>query len=144
MNIYLDTSVFKRPFDDQSQPRIRLETEAAVAILALVQAGTITLISSAVLRYENSRNPDPERRRWMERTLQLCQIDQAMTAQLEQRAAALEALGLKALDALHVASAETSRAECFLTCDERLSRRYVGPLMILNPTAFVIKLNELL
>ncbi len=33
MRLYLDTSCVKRPFDDQSQSRIRLETEAIVLIL---------------------------------------------------------------------------------------------------------------
>ena len=33
MLIYLDMCCLKRPFDDQSQPRIRLETEAVLALL---------------------------------------------------------------------------------------------------------------
>ena len=64
MKVYLDASVLKRPFDDQTQPRIRLETEAAVTTLAMAQAAEITITNSAVLRYENSRNPDPEQRRY--------------------------------------------------------------------------------
>ncbi len=63
MKVYLDTSALKRPFDDQTQARIKLETEALVTILAMAQAGEITLINSSVLRYENSRNADLERQR---------------------------------------------------------------------------------
>ena len=63
VKIYLDTSAIKRPFDDQTQPRLKLETEALVTILAMARAGEITLVNSSVLRYENSRNPDAERRR---------------------------------------------------------------------------------
>lgn len=37
MNLYLDTSALKRPFDDQAQPRIALETEAIVTVLNPVQ-----------------------------------------------------------------------------------------------------------
>jgi len=35
MLIYLDLCCFNRPFDDQAQARIRLETEAKVAIRKL-------------------------------------------------------------------------------------------------------------
>ncbi|MBM3838177.1 MAG: PIN domain-containing protein [Verrucomicrobia bacterium] len=143
MKVYLDTSAIKRPFDDQTQPRIKLETEALVTILAMAQAGEITLINSSVLRYENSRNPDAERRRYMEQTLELCQIDQAMNEQVQQRATGLEALGLKPLDALHAAAAETARADYFLTCDDRLPRRYAGSLKIVNPATLVLQFNEL-
>jgi predicted nucleic acid-binding protein len=143
VRIYLDTSAIKRPFDDQTQPRIKLETEAVVTILAMAQAAEIMLITSSVLRYENSRNPDAERRRYMEQVLQLCQIDLAMNDQGEQRAATLEALGLKALDALHTPTAENAAADYFLTCDDRLPRRYAGPLRILNPVAFILQLYQI-
>lgn len=35
MVIYLDVCCLKRPFDDQAQPRIRIETEAVLGLLAL-------------------------------------------------------------------------------------------------------------
>ena len=34
MKVYLDNCVLNRPFDDQGQERIRLETEAVMLILA--------------------------------------------------------------------------------------------------------------
>ena len=37
--IYLDTSVYNRPFDDQTQPRIWLETLAFAVILQMVESG---------------------------------------------------------------------------------------------------------
>ena len=35
MRIYLDSCCLQRPLDDQTQPRIRIETEAVLTILAL-------------------------------------------------------------------------------------------------------------
>ena len=37
MKVYLDTSVYNRPFDDQTQPRICLETLAFVVVLQMVE-----------------------------------------------------------------------------------------------------------
>ena len=65
MKVYLDTSVYNRPFDDQAQPRIWLETLAFAVILQMVEAGTVELVTSSVLEYENSRNPFLVRRNWV-------------------------------------------------------------------------------
>ena len=62
MRIYLDTCCLQRPFDDQTQPRIRVETEAVFAILASVQAGDLSMPSSEALEYEVSCTPDEVRR----------------------------------------------------------------------------------
>ena len=59
--IYLDTSVYNRPFDDQTQPRIWLETLAFAVILQMVESGRLELVSSSVLKYENNRHV-PRRR----------------------------------------------------------------------------------
>jgi hypothetical protein len=56
MRIYLDMCCLKRPFDDQSQPRIRLETEAVLALLA-AESATVDFIRSPDLRLENRQNP---------------------------------------------------------------------------------------
>jgi hypothetical protein len=56
MRIYLDMCCLKRPFDDQSQPRIRLETETVMALLA-AESATVDYIRSAALRLENRQNP---------------------------------------------------------------------------------------
>ena len=98
--------------------------------------------SSAVQRYENSRNPDPERRRFVERVFGLCEVNQVMNNDIQSRAATLAQAGVKPLDALHLASAQAASAEYFLTCDDRLPRRYAGPLSVLNPVDFVLKLSE--
>jgi len=63
MKIYLDNCCFNRPFDDQSQLRIRLESEAKLKIQEDIRAGIHELVWSYILDYENSRNPFQERAR---------------------------------------------------------------------------------
>lgn len=56
------------------------------------------------------------------------------------RAQVLEQQGVKAADALHIACAEMAECAYFLTCDDRLIRKYREPdLQILNPVDFVLR-----
>lgn len=137
--IYLDTSVYNRPFDDQTQPRIWLETLAFAMILQMVESGALELVGSSVLGYENSRNPFLLRREWVSRCLKLASHHQAVDEGIERCAQELEQQGLNAIDALHVACAEAAGAAYFLTCDDRVVRRYRDKkLQVLNPVNFVM------
>lgn len=121
--IYLDACAVNRPFDDQSQERIRLESEAVLLILARVEAGELRWIGSEVLDYEIACIPDPERLRraqvLLQHTAEILPLDPAM----EERARRIEARGFSAFDALHLAAAEAGGAEVFLSTDDALVRR---------------------
>ncbi len=54
LRVYLDNCVFNRPFDDQSQIRIKLETEAKFYIQALIKQRQLVLIWSYILELENA------------------------------------------------------------------------------------------
>ena len=138
MRVYVDTSVYNRPFDDQRQPRIWLEALALGVILQTIAAGEAESINSTVLQYENDRNPFPLRKQWVNRCLGLFVHFQAVDEDIRQRAQELERNGIAPVDALHVASAETALADYFLTCDDRLLRRYRGNVKVLNPVDFVL------
>ena len=62
MRIYLDNCCFNRPFDDQSQIRVRLESEAKLKIQEEIRSGRLQLAWSYVLDYENNKNPYQERK----------------------------------------------------------------------------------
>ena len=74
--LYLDTSVYNRPFDDVSQPRIWFEALAFAAILQMRESGSVELVNSDVLEYENSRNPFLDRKTWVNSYLSLAGIYQ--------------------------------------------------------------------
>lgn len=56
MKIYLDNCSYNRPYDDQSQIRIYLETQAKLHIQDLIRENRLELVTSYVLDYENSNN----------------------------------------------------------------------------------------
>ena len=55
MKIYLDNCCFNRPYDDQTQIRISLETQAKLYIQDLVKRKQIDLVTSYVLWFETVR-----------------------------------------------------------------------------------------
>ena len=57
MRLYIDLSCFNRPFDDQGQERIRLETEAVLSVLTRVLEGRDLLLWSWAMSYENDKHP---------------------------------------------------------------------------------------
>jgi predicted nucleic acid-binding protein len=140
VKIYIDTSVYNRPFDDQTQPRIWLETLALALILQLVEVGDTLLVNSSVLEFENSRNPFPLRQEWVARCLEQATDFQRVDESIRKRAETLEKHGQKAIDSLHVACAEATGADYFLTCDDRLlkKQKYFS-VSSLNPLDFVQK-----
>ncbi len=139
--IYLDNSVLNRPFDDQRQPRIWLETLSFSLVLTLIEAAEAKLIRSPIHDLENSRNPFVPRRQWVEKCLRLAEQRVALCESIKTRASALGRAGIGALDALHVACAEAASAERFLTCDDRVIRRYSGRMTVQNPVTFTTTLT---
>jgi hypothetical protein len=65
-------NIYNRSFDDQTQLRMRLETAAIEGIFELAESGTLELVWSFMLDYENSLNPREERREWAELLSGLC------------------------------------------------------------------------
>jgi predicted nucleic acid-binding protein len=122
--LYLDMNIYNRPFDDQSQMRIRLETVAITMIFALIESGYFSVQWSFVLEYENSRNPFPERRALVRYLAQSCdstiEPDESIRGLAKQLS---ESHRVRGRDALHLACAELSRCHYLVTCDDRLVRQ---------------------
>jgi predicted nucleic acid-binding protein len=141
--VYLDTSTYNRPFDDQTQPKIFLETQAVIIILQMVEVKAVELVSSSILEYENSRNPYPIKQEAMNRYLQLAELRQEVDEAIRKRSEELEKDGLKAIDALHVACAEAVNSDYFITCDKRLINRCSKLTMkVMNPADFVLEMSS--
>jgi len=138
VNIYLDTSALNRVFDDQSQPRIFLEASAMLLVLGLIEKQIISIVSSEVLVYENARNPYAERQIFVTSVLQKARAIQTLNDRLAKRAQEIEAMGIKGLDALHLACAEQLKADYFVTCDDRIIRKYTGVVAAINPVELIM------
>jgi predicted nucleic acid-binding protein len=145
LRIYCDMNIYNRCFDDQSQLRIRLETGAIEGIFELAESGGLELVWSFMLDYENSLNPQDERKEWAELLSQLCIHTIVPSPRILALARALiKNARIRPRDALHVACAETGRCDHFVTCDDDLvrtvrTRRRAPKLRVIatNPVEFI-------
>lgn len=123
MRIYLDVCCLNRPFDDQAQDRVRLESEAVLTILSRGQTEGWTLLGGEVIDIEISKIPDNNRRQKVSILASMLQSYVVVDEDTEKRAVELEALGFKSFDSLHIACAEKGRANVLLTTDDELVRK---------------------
>lgn len=142
--IYLDICCFNRPFDDQSQLLIRLQTEAKLFVQDAIRQGVYSLAWSAILDLENTANPDMERRSAIHTWRSLSSVNVDTSRQVEVLAEQFAEKGIKPMDALHVASAIEAGATWFLTTDHVLLRKMKSEsrLSVVDPVDFIRMLQE--
>lgn len=119
----MDVCALCRPFDDQQQARIRLETNGVELILLHVRQGTLDLIVSPAHTVEISAISEAEERQQLLMLLtQLGVLPRFDLEVVRQRAEQLAGLGLGLADAVHLAFAEAALAD-FVTVDDRLLKQ---------------------
>ena len=122
MKIYLDACCLNRPFDDQSQSRIRLESEAILIIINRMHSKEWVWIGSEVLIVELENTPDFEKRGYLKALASGIHKNITLTEVQIRRANVLENLGFKPFDAMHISCSESANADVFLTTDDKLQK----------------------
>lgn len=111
---------FNRPYDVQSQLRVRLETEAKLRIQEMIRNQELSLVWSYILDYETSFNPFEERKQVIESWRYIAEVRIMDSEALIALAEAYMQCGIKSFDALHVACARSAQATLFVSTDDRL------------------------
>ena len=138
MRVYLDNCCYNRPFDEQAQLRVVLETLAKLKIQQQMRDGVLEYVWSSVLDFEISKS------RFLDRSLQIMPwakgavINVQIDDSIRFRAKEFEANGLKAMDALHVACAEAAECDWFFTTDRGILKkaRNLISMRVANPVEF--------
>jgi predicted nucleic acid-binding protein len=125
MRVYFDTCILQRPLDDRAQTRIFLEAEAILALLGLCEQEVMQLITSDIVEYEINNNPNQQKRTFVEKIARRAMEQITLSEEIKQLAQIYEQSGIKAIDALHLASAERGAVDYFCTCDDRFYRRAI-------------------
>lgn len=139
MRIYLDNCCFNRPFDDQSQIRVRIESEAKLKIQDDIFEGRFDLVWSYILDAENSANPFEERKRLIEDWRQYAIVNVKEKPTVLAKAKTLGQLGLRNKDALHISCAVSAGCRYFLTTDDQILNKgqFIVDLAVTDPISFI-------
>ena len=145
MRVYLDNCVFNRPFDDQRQLQIRLETEAVVEIRHRIEIANLELVWSYIIDVENSRNPLIVRREGVDSWRNIAIIEIEPSVKIVSLSIELRNLGLKDIDSLHIACAIAAKSDYFVTADDAMLRKSanVSQLKIVSPVGFLKEVEEI-
>jgi len=141
--VYLDYNCFQRGFDDPRQVRVQIEALACQEIFTRAEQDTIRLIWSFMHEDETLLCPMPARKYEAFRLATLCKVRLGPETEVYKLARTLQkTANLSAKDAVHLACAVHSRADFFLTCDDRLlkpAKRLALEVEVLNPVDYIRK-----
>ena len=137
MRVYLDNCCFNRPYDDQSQILVRLETEAKLRIQQMIFSDRLDLIWSFILHYENSDNPYRDRKERIAAWESLAKKTVVFDEKVKSIANGLLKIDIKTKDALHIACAVYANASYFITTDKRLYNKPIDSIAIVGPINFL-------
>jgi predicted nucleic acid-binding protein len=135
--IYLDNCTYNRPFDDQSQLRISLETQAKLYIQSLIKDKKIDLIYSYVCFYENYINPFENKRLSIYDFSKYAKHSVVESHGILIKANEIIQKKIKPLDALHLSCAINVKADYFITVDDGILRYNTNEINIFDPITFI-------
>ena len=140
MRIYLDNCCYNRPFDEQTQMRIFLETQAKLHIQEQIKNKKIELAVSFISRYENFENPD------VIGSMSIAFFFHKATIyigaenydEIFHKASEFVKIGIKMKDATHLVCAIKANCDYFLTTDDKLIKKYnEKEIIVCNPITFL-------
>ncbi len=144
MRIYLDMCCYNRPYDDQSQLKVAMETQSKLYIQSLIKEKKLELIVSYMLRYECSKNPFEMRRNTIfafMRENAFGYVGVERKEMIEAKAAEIMKTGVKFKDACHVAAAIYAKCEYFISTDVRLLKYLTKEIKMVTPIEFVTEME---
>ncbi|MCL2631871.1 MAG: PIN domain protein [Coriobacteriia bacterium] len=139
MRIYLDNCCFNRLFNDQSNVRNRLETDAKLHIQSQISGGTYEIVWSYVFEYDNSV------KRYVHRCFStlawksVASVRCLESSSIIAKANAIKESGVRTKDALHISCAIESGAKYLIATDDGLLRKSIEGITVINPIDFVRK-----
>ncbi len=144
VKVYLDNCAYNRPYDDQSQAKIELETQAKLKIQRMIKNHQIELASSYMSLYECGENPDKSRAELITAFInQQSSVHVSMKNKvaIEEKAQEIMKTGIKFKDACHIACAIMAKADYLVTTDHRMLKYRTDEIKLINPIEFFT--NEL-
>ena len=144
MRIYLDNCAYNRPYDDQTQLSVAMESQSKLHIQADIKEGKLDLVGSYILDYELSRNPFEMRKQPIQRFLTdyvKFYVGPERELEIASIASDIMKTGIKEKDAFHVASAIFAKCDYFISTDIRLLKLRSDKIKMVTPIEFVTEME---
>ena len=144
MRIYLDNCSYNRPYDDQSQMRIHLETQAKLHIQDMIRQKQIELVTSYFLDFENINNRSIQKKIAIEKFMKdyaTLYVSNKHGDMLAEIADSIMETGVKEKDAYHVACALMAECDYFVTTDDRLLKYQSEKINLVTPGEFIRRME---
>ena len=143
LKIYLDNCCYNRPFDDQSQERVYMESKAIISILKRSELHEFEIIGSPIIRMEISEIRDEDKKMKVQNIYHIVHEECSITESVKARSAEIMALSkIQLLDSLHIAASESANADVLLTTDdklEKIAKKLDLKVRVLNPLKFILE-----
>ena len=142
LKVYLDNCCYNRPFDEVRNTEIDMEIIAKLAIQLMVKQGKLNLVWSYALAYENSKNPKVINRENISLWENMANEVVVENEEIILCAEKYEKMGLKTLDALHIACAIYAKCDAFITTDKGILNKIIDDIRIFNPIDFIREVSN--
>ena len=123
MRIYLDMCCYNRPYDDQTQLKVAMETQSKLYIQMLIKEKKMELIAS----YQENA---------------VGYVGGNRKKEIEVKATEIMKAGVKFKDACHVASAIYAECEYFISTDIRLLKYNTQEIKMVTPIEFITEMES--
>lgn len=140
MRVYLDNCCYNRPYDNQSNIRIYLETEAKLHIQEMIKNRGLELVTSYMLYYENDKNRSLAKKQAIMnfiRENESFYVGVERSEEVNRLATIVMQTGVKEKDAVHVTCAIMAQCSYFITTDDRLLKYTNDKIRLVTPCEFV-------
>lgn len=145
MLIYLDNCCYNRPYDDQGNINVFLETQCKLHIQKCIKDKVHDLVTSYILRYESSANPYASRRDAINQFIVAntsLYVGIENKIKIENAAYEIMKVGIKFKDACHISSAIYAHCDYFISTDKRLLKYRTNKIRLVTPVQFVSETEE--
>lgn len=145
MRLYLDNCCYNRPYDEQTQFTVLMETRAKIHIQGKIQSGEYELADSFMLEFENNANPNEMAKAAIQRfrdKYSTVFVPFERKDELQGQVDDIMDAGVKYKDATHLACAVYAHCDYFLTTDKRLLKYKNEAITTINPLEFLLLEGE--
>lgn len=143
LKLYLDNCCYNRPFDDLRQEKNNLEAQAIKVIIDKYWKNEFEIYTSDVLVFEMNNIKDQiKRAKVLEVYNKLNLTNIQYSDNILKRACEIRKYNIKNMDSLHIAYAESSNIDYFITTDRLLinaSSRADLKVKVINPINFIME-----